>query len=250
VPKKLFKPVKCSDEGGVCDCARGNVFFGVSQGDNAKRSEAFPSLTDSPYAIKRNVVNATLCVSDSFGAKFPLMDTKKECFCDAYKTYSGEEIGADMERFTSEWRIKKMEQQAKRLRAQKRAKQTASRNARRRAQKSRKEQKELAEKYKREAKARQQAAWEAKDARLQAARDAKAKRQSAAQERRQAAEKAYMDRKHKAQMKRADALKRMDQAQHDRSMNRIQNRIDAARARDEAERESDRADAERAKAMQ
>jgi hypothetical protein len=52
IPKKLMQPVKCADEGGVCSCPSGNVFFGVGQGEFAKRSEAFSTLTDSPYAVK------------------------------------------------------------------------------------------------------------------------------------------------------------------------------------------------------
>jgi hypothetical protein len=92
LPKKLFKPMKCADEGGECACPAGNVFLGVGQGETAKRSEAFASLTSSPYAYRQNVVNSTMCSSDNFAAPFPLLDTRKECFCDQYKTYDGAEI--------------------------------------------------------------------------------------------------------------------------------------------------------------
>lgn len=35
MPKKLFKPVKCAEEGGVCECKTGNIFLGVNQGEGA-----------------------------------------------------------------------------------------------------------------------------------------------------------------------------------------------------------------------
>ena len=77
VPKLLFEPMPCADEGGNCQC-QGNVFFGASAGAEPKRSEAFSNMLDAPYAFKRAPATGNVtCTQENFPSEFPLHDTAK-----------------------------------------------------------------------------------------------------------------------------------------------------------------------------
>jgi hypothetical protein len=101
IPKKLFKPLKCAEEGGECEC-QGNIFFGISATEGMKADETFAALRENPYAVKTNKGrrNAT-CSQENFPSEFPLGLARKDCYCDTYNTYSDEDIAEDKEQFLS-----------------------------------------------------------------------------------------------------------------------------------------------------
>jgi hypothetical protein len=105
LPKKLFKPLKCSDEGGTCEC-KGNIFFGVAGTESMKAHDTFRALVENPYAVRSNKGRGPAnCTEDNFPAEYPLAGTNRNCYCDQYSTYAEEDIQADQDAWTQAYRI-------------------------------------------------------------------------------------------------------------------------------------------------
>lgn len=155
----------------------------------------------SNYARTDNIT----CLESNFTSDFPLLQTSKACYCDAYATYEEADIQLDMDNFNEAYRVEQLEAQAARIQAEKARMQSTAQRAAEAAQANHAAADALKQKYHDEAVERQNAAYAAKDAELAAAREAQTAAEMAAQDRIQAAEKARQERQHKNELARAEA---------------------------------------------
>lgn len=73
----------CAGEGELCECPKGNIFFGAKyQEDSTTRIANFEQMRELDHLARKGAKAPVLCAASSFVGKDPMPSADKDCYCD------------------------------------------------------------------------------------------------------------------------------------------------------------------------